>query len=232
MAFLKSKRILFVLIPLLLIIAASVTFLFTCQRKQDLSYEERVIAFGEENEGLKEGQIVFLGDSITAGYDLDRYYSDLPLEVYNRGISGDTTDWLMTRMAVSLFDISPSKVVLMIGTNDVNLGRSDEEIAENYRIILDMIGENLPDAEVFCVSVIPQGKKFSDKASENNLTINKTNERIKALAEQRGYTYVDLYTKLADENQLLKNKYTTDGLHLGFRGYKVWTKEMKSLLDK
>ena len=226
----KPKKRMIVIIIALIIFAITITLLVLNLNNKSMTYEEKVEAFALENSKLTSGQIVFIGDSITAGYNLKRNYSDLSLEVYNRGISGDTSDWILARMQVSVLDIKPSKIVLMIGTNDINGGKSPEEIAKNYENILSMIALNLPDAEVFCVSVIPQNTKFSENAAENNLLIQKTNEKIRGLVQEYGYEYVNLYDELVDTDGLLKRGYSTDGLHLGRKGYEVWTRVMKPFL--
>ena len=229
----KNRKIMIIIIIALVILATCATLIIWKWNlnNKSLTYEEKVEAFALENSKLTSGQIVFIGDSITAGYNLERNYSDLSLEVYNRGISGDTSDWMLTRMQVSVLDIKPSKIVLMIGTNDINGGKSPEEIAQNYENILSLIALNLPDTEVFCVSVIPQNTKFSKNAAENNLLIQKTNEKIRGLVQEYGYEYVNLYDELVDADGLLKRGYSTDGLHLGRKGYDVWTRVMKPFLE-
>ena len=229
--FIKQKKILIIIVFVILVITSIIAGFILTSRNKDLTYEEKVLAFEKENVNLEKGQIVFVGDSITAKYNLDYHYPGCSLETYNRGISGDTTNWLLTRMKSSVFDISPSKIVIMIGTNDINMGRSSEQIAENYGAILDLIALHLPDAQVFCISIIPQNTKHSENAAENNLLIQETNRKIKALAEEKNYQYVDLYSKLLDDDLLLDRRYSTDGLHLGHIGYKVWTKAMQGLLD-
>ena len=62
---------------------------------------------------------MFVGDSITDLYVLDDHYADLPQAVYNRGIGGDTTAGVLARLQVSVLDLQPDVVVLMIGTNDL-----------------------------------------------------------------------------------------------------------------
>lgn len=225
----KRKRIVIVLISFILVVCGFVFWMWSANRKPK-TYEEKVAAFMSENAKLKEGQIVFLGDSITAGYKLNAHYSDLDLETYNRGISGDTANWIMARIQVSVLDILPSKIILMIGTNDINAGKSAEEIAVLYEHILELFSSQLPQTEVFCVSIIPQNTDYSEDAAKNNLRIQETNARIESLAEKWGYQYVNLYDELKDENGFLKRSYSTDGLHLGNKGYKVWTNTMKKFL--
>ena len=48
-------------------------------------------------------------------------------------------------------------------------------------------------------------------------------DRLKELATEFGMTYIDLFTPLADNNNLLPRKYSIDGLHLSYEGYRVWT---------
>jgi len=157
------------------------------------------------------------------------------LAVYNRGIGGDTTDGVLGRLKVSLFDIKPSKVVLMIGTNDIDGGRNNDEILSNYRQILQQISINLPDAEVFCISIIPQNKKFEQSSGldvdANNIKIQQVNQQIAFLADQFGYCYVDIYSDLIDENNLLFENCSDDGLHLNHNGYLIWTAKLKPYLD-
>ena len=118
-------------------------------------YDRKVAAFERENSDCDKGQIVFIGDSITDYYPLDDYYGDLSLRAYNRGIARDRTDGVLARLKVSLYDLAPTKVVLLIGINDVNAGRSIDEIVANYTAILVSIRANLPDCEVTCLSVLP-----------------------------------------------------------------------------
>ena len=53
---------------------------------------------------------LFLGDSITEYYDLDKYYPDLP--VVNSGIAGDTTEDILNDMEGRVYQYNPSKIFL------------------------------------------------------------------------------------------------------------------------
>lgn len=227
----KKRIIILTAVLLLAAVVLTALIFFFVEKSKPQTYEEKVAAFVEKNPALKQGQIVFIGDSMTERYKLDRAYKDLDLEVYNRGISGDTATWLQARLGVSLFDLAPSKVVLMIGTNDINYGRSAEEIAGDYESILHLIRQNLPDAKIWCVSIVPQNTDYSEGAAQNNAQIREANEKIKALACSYGLEYVDLYSLLVDENGLLNGAYSTDGLHLNRRGYAVWTNALKERLQ-
>lgn len=226
-----KKRIVILAIILFVVTVSSAILIFSIKAcKESLTYDEKVETFIKENPLLNQGQIVFIGDSITAKYKLNNHYKELNLKTYNRGISGDTTTWLLSRLQTSLFDIAPSKIVLMIGTNDINYGKSVQEIADSYKSILQLIQQKLPTAKTWCVSIIPQNTKYSKNALYNNAIICETNQKIQTLASFFGYEYVDLYSSLIDDNGFLNSRYSTDGLHINSQGYNVWTNIMKNLL--
>ncbi len=198
-------------------------------------YDLKCDAFHVQNANLAYGQIVFIGDSITDLYPLDNYYADLSLASYNRGISGDTTSGVLGRLYVSAYELAPSKIVLMIGTNDVNGNDTVENIAERYKEILSKLRAELPSAEIYCISVIPQNEVLESYSSINvaksTERIHALNTEIAAMCPQFNATYLDLYSLLANENDRLIDTYSDDGLHLNAEGFAVWTSLLKPYLQ-
>ena len=96
---------------------------------------------------------LFLGDSITDYYDLDKYYEGLP--VINSGVSGNTTEDILNDMKARVYDYNPSKVFLLIGTNDLIHDSSVDDIASNIEKIVNEINSNKPQAEIYVESVYP-----------------------------------------------------------------------------
>lgn len=194
-------------------------------------YDEHVATFKVENANYSKGQIVFIGDSITDLYHLDDYYADLDKASYNRGIGGDTTSGVIKRLQVSLYDLEPSEIVLMIGINDINTGVSKDNIIKNYKFILDDIKTHLPSSKIFTMSILPINDTLK------GVDINKINEKvveintsISQMANEHSYTYVDLYSEMIDENKKLISSYSDDGVHPNANGYQVWTNLLKPLL--
>ena len=70
-----------------------------------------------------KNQTVLLGDSITDFFNYYELFYDFCKSsgqaVYNRGISGDTTDRLLERLYDNVLSIEPKNIVLLIGTNDI-----------------------------------------------------------------------------------------------------------------
>ena len=197
-------------------------------------YDSKCQSYAVQNVNLAQGQIVFIGDSITDLYILDDHYTDLSLACYNRGIGGDTTSGVLKRLEISLYQLNPSAVVLMIGTNDINGGLEEEGILKRYEQIIDEINLNLPDTRLYCMSILPQNSQIEEyshiRIADTTPKIMRMNAKIARLAEKKGATYLDLFSLTADEENHLIREYSDDGLHLNPTGLSVWTELIKPYL--
>ena len=180
------------------------------------------IAFAVENTHCETGHVVFVGDSITDGCDLSLYYPDL--DAYNRGISGDTTGGVLNRMKVSVYDLQPSVVVLLVGTNDYEraFNHSNEHILSNYRKILEKIKTHCPSTRVVVQSVYPiSDVSFHDHYKYGHGRIKELNRELSSLSQEFGYVYADVFSLLESENEEMDMRYSEDGLHPNDVGYRV-----------
>lgn len=177
---------------------------------------------------------LFLGDSITELYPLEEYYDNLP--VVNSGISGNKTTDILNDMKTRVYQYNPTKVFLLIGTNDLN--STDEDIVDvtfdNIKEIINEIKENRSDATIYVESVYPVNSVI-----ENNVVTNRTNKKVKELnkklsnyCDEEICEYINLYDDLIDEEGNLKTEYTEDGLHLNSLGYVVITRELLPYLNE
>ena len=56
------------------------------------------------------------------------------------------------------------------------------------------------------------------------------NGAVKALAEELGYTFIDVNDGLTDSEGRLKKEYTVDGIHMYADGYRVVLKNLEPYL--
>lgn len=169
---------------------------------------------------VKQSDLILLGDSLTDFHDWS-YFG----EHHNAGIAGDTTDGLLYRLHYTL-DKQPETVVLMIGINDLLQGQSIESIEQNYASIL----EQLEDIDtVVILSVLPV-KAMPETAGINN-DIRKLNTYLQQESQKNEYTFVDLYSLMADEKGGLKERYSSDGVHLTPAAYLVWEEALEMVLQ-
>ena len=183
--------------------------------------ETKLARYEAENAALVPGEevVVFLGDSLTDGCPLETYYPGY--KTLNRGIGGDTTFDLEKRLQVSAYDAHPAAVVLLIGGNNL------KTMFDNYENILLGLKQNLPETKVLLVSLTAMGGAWAKK----NETAALNNVRIRALAGEYGFTYVDVFTPLFDPDTMeVKAGYTADGAHFTAEGYAVVSAEINAAL--
>ena len=173
---------------------------------------------------------LFLGDSITEMYDLEKYFPDDP--VVNSGVGGNTTDDILEDMQQRVYQYNPSKVFLLIGTNDLQDGKTPDEIFENIKRIVEGIQENRPEAKIYLESIDPVNRNFENSGAQDrhNEDIKEINKKIEEYCMEEDLTYIDLYSVLEDENGDLRAEYTNEGLHLSEEGYDIVTETLKKYL--
>ena len=185
-------------------------------------YVTKYRKFENENKKFYKNQIVFIGDSITDGYNLKKHFSFLLLKTYNRGISRDTTDGVLKRLNVSLYDIKPSIVVILIGINDIKRDIDHDTIIQNYTAIFEGISTNLPDTKVVIQSVYPVDIRMTNDTLKLTKTIEyiiNLNAHLKLLCDEYNFIYADIFERLKNNDNTLIQEYSYDGLHLNHNGY-------------
>lgn len=196
-----------------------------------MHWNNRTNAFRMQNEQLQF--VVLLGDSITEGFEVAKYMPGR--RVLNRGIGADVIGndlpaddnrGVLKRLDESVFNCAATDVFLMIGINDLGSGRIPETMEKGYREILQRIKTETPRVRVHVQSVLPT----RDKYAKHNANVLDFNERLKKLAEEFGYDYLDVHSLMTDDKGELKADYTGDGLHLNETAYKAWLAEIERVM--
>ncbi len=171
-----------------------------------------------------EQRVVFLGDSITDGWELNQFF---PGKAYlNRGIGGQVTGQMLGRMRADVLALQPQAVVLLGGTNDLARGVSIETIENNIAMIADLAEAH--GIEVILASILPVSDYHVDADPRYVRTttrppakIIELNDWIKSFAQAEGHEYLDYFTALVDEKGMLQTDLAGDGLHPNTEGYKI-----------
>ncbi len=194
------------------------------QKEYDEFYAQCLEQYAEENKRYEPlaVDVVFVGDSLTAGYDVKSHYPEFL--VLNRAIGGETTYGLKARLAVSVLDVQPKVCVMLIG------GNNPDTMFEDYEDILITFREKMPQTKTVLVSHAPTSGEHWGK---RNQQFAYNNVKIKLLAEKYGCTYVDLYGPMLDlETGKMNAAYTVDGAHFSPQGYGVYTAQLKPVLEE
>ena len=190
------------------------------------NYKKMINEF--KNNPLSYGDIVFLGNSITQGGNDWSKRLNYP-NIKNRGIGGDVTDGVLSRIdEIGYF--KPKAVFLLIGINDLwNNGSPDKPSAEyignNIIKITQAVNAQTPKTKIYVQTVLPiEKEEFRDN-------ILKVNEIIKAKEKESPYEIIDLFSIFVNQNGLIKKELSTDGIHLNEKGYDTWVKFIKPSIN-
>ncbi len=185
----------------------------------------------------KKKQILFFGDSLTAGYGLedpsDSYVGviqerldslGLDYQTVNAGVSGETSsggndriDWILEQNKIDIF-------ILELGANDALRGIKTEETAKNLQSIFDKVKATFPEVKLFVAGMLAPpnlGNDFSQKfaAIFSNLAKNNNAAFVPFILDGVG--------GIPELNQ-------RDGIHPTIKGHKILAKniweELESML--
>lgn len=177
--------------------------------------------------------IVFLGDSITSRCDLDKYFPNY--NVYNSGIAGNMTKDILDNMENRVFVYNPTKVFILIGTNDLVYSELDNDgIKNNIEEIINKIYEKNSNTKIYLESIYPVNNSLNKEIVETrtNDNIKDLNNKIEKICNNNKCTYINMYDNLTDKNGNIKRIYTVDGLHLNKIGYKVVASKLTKYLNE
>ena len=76
------------------------------------------------NKSALPDQIVFAGSSLMEMFPIEKMQQTLELKqkIYNRGVSGTTTQFLLQHIGELVLDLQPAKIFINIGSNDIDFG--------------------------------------------------------------------------------------------------------------
>jgi lysophospholipase L1-like esterase len=168
------------------------------------------------------GRVVFLGDSITEGWDLAKYFPGKPY--VNRGIGGQTTMQMLVRMHPDVIHLQPAAFVLLAGTNDIarNTGPETQEMVEdNIRAICELAESHRIKIILCLLTPISDYTKFKQTDRRPPADIVNLNHWLESYARDVHAQLADYYVALVDDKGMLREGCSDDGLHPNARGYEL-----------
>ncbi|MCJ2135357.1 GDSL-type esterase/lipase family protein [Methylobacterium sp. J-026] len=178
----------------------------------------------------RDRPLVFIGDSITAGWGLARPETFAHRGFLARGVPGETSGQIRARF---LRDTAGARGIhLLCGINDIAaIGGpvSDRAIAGN---ILDMgrmaFEAGLPLA---IGSVMPSDFRGWRPELRPAARIRALNAWLHACCTAGAARFIDYHAPLATESGALRRAFTEDGIHLNAAGYAAIEPVMLAALD-
>jgi beta-glucosidase len=165
--------------------------------------------------------IVFLGDSITEGWDKGLYAHFFGgWTTLNLGVSSDLTQSMLWRLDHGEWgQLRPRVVVLMIGTNNLTANSQPADVAVGVGEIVRFIKARSPQSRILLVGLLPRGQ-FAAEAQRG--VVAQVNTRLRRCADGMGLVYLDSWPALLDHAGTMSFQISPDTLHLSPVGYALF----------
>ncbi|MEC9456033.1 MAG: GDSL-type esterase/lipase family protein [Candidatus Neomarinimicrobiota bacterium] len=202
-------------------------------------YLKRIAQFKKMPIGFNK--IVFLGNSITeGGNDWNKRFG--VNNIVNRGISGDITEGILSRLDEIIY-YKPTAIFLLIGINDIFDNQPDKkninssQVEKNIIQIAENIQKDCRNTKIFIQTILPvdiqKHMNYNDRSlsSYNSEMVNQIIAINRLIIGQNNFPVIDLHSAFVDERGLMNKAYTTDGVHLNDIGYKAWVKYVNNYVQ-
>ncbi len=209
--------ILFVLFLLIQPVQSQIFFQSEVNKIQE-TYKDKI--------NSNKNHIVFTGSSSI------RMWKDLPLifnnpKIINTGFGGSKASDLIYYIDELVLDFNPSKVIIYEGDNDISSGHKINFILKNIKSIIKKIEEKNKNAQIILISAKPSIMRWDLRKKYIQL-----NRKYKNLALKRNNIhFADAWSEMVDSGELKTDLFIEDGLHLNEKGYKIWEKVLRSILE-
>jgi lysophospholipase L1-like esterase len=185
-------------------------------------WEKEIQAFeaADKPEPPPLGGILFIGSSsVRLWKTLAHDFPDQP--VLNRGFGGsripDST-WFVPRIVLPY---RPRLIVMYAGGNDINDGRSPEQVASDFAQFVETVRTSLPATRIAYISIAGNPARWAqvDRVRQANRLIEACTKRTPNMA------FIDIFPHMLDASgQPRPELFVEDRLHMNAAGYAIWTK--------
>jgi lysophospholipase L1-like esterase len=170
--------------------------------------------------------LLFVGDSITAGWNWDIWQKNFAqYHPANFGIGGDHTGNLLWRLKYGHAEkLKPKVVVLLIGVNNFgHLNESPKQVADGIKANLSLLRKIYPHAKILVNGVFP----FEELASSPKRALVKEANALVAKLNDNKHIFVKDYGAIfLQPDGSISKEIMGDFLHPTPKGYQIWVDAM------
>ena len=151
-----------------------------------------------------------------------------PFNVVNLGFGGSTFAWCIHYFDEIFKEANPSKIVLYAGENDLNDGKTPQEVLSGCMELVQLIKNKYPGIELALISLKPSVERehLIPLVMETNLMLSKY------FITELNAQYINVFAQMiTTDNRPIPELYLSDGLHLNKQGYALWSTAIKKALQ-
>lgn len=173
-----------------------------------------------------EVNVLFVGDSITAGWDWQIWQQHFAsLKAANFGIGGDHTGNLLWRLQHgAIGNLQPKLIVLLIGVNNFgHLQETPEQVAKGVSRVVQQLQLAWPNSNILLNGVFPFDQAAS---SPNRVKVKELNQRLAKLGDNKTVTFKNYGNLMLQKDGSIAPEIMGDFLHPTAKGYQIWADAM------
>lgn len=180
--------------------------------------------------------LLCIGDSITFGYGVlknERFINIIKgkgIKVINRGINGDTTSGMLSRISQDLTKAASKEAMTVLtlgGINDFFQGRDVDYVYKNICLMGTEVIQKGYNLILGIESIVIAEKALINWDSSLNYDeINMKMKELRKLLLDSGYVTADFYKVLASDCSLFHE----DGVHPNKKGHEIIAKELLNII--
>lgn len=166
--------------------------------------------------------VLFLGDSITAGWDWNLWQQHFaPLRAANFAIGGDHTGNVLWRLQHgTIGQLQPQLVVIQIGVNNFgHLQEAPEQVAQGVTAVVRQVQLAWPRSRILLQGVLPFEQSAASPRREQ---VRKLNLQLAKLQDKRAVFFQDYGHLFLAPDGSISSEIMADFLHPTAKGYGIW----------
>lgn len=191
-------------------------------------WEKEIAAFeaADRTNPPPANAILFIGSSSirlwkTLAQDYPRHH------VLNRGFGGSQIADSVHFAERIVFPYQPRKIIMYAGGNDINAGKSPEQVAADFKAFVQKVHQRLPQTRIAYLSIAPNPARWAqiERVREANRLIKEFTQKDPRLE------FIDVFTHMLGPDGLpLPDIFVDDRLHMNAKGYALWKRIVEPYL--
>jgi len=194
-----------------------------------IPFENEILAFeaSDRTNPPPKDAILFIGSSSirlwkTLAKDFPKH------KVINRGFGGSQIIDSVNYADRIVLPYRPRHIILYAGGNDINGGKSPDQVLADYKAFVAKVHSALPKTRITYISVAPNPARWAqvERVKAANQLIA---EHVKADSR---LGFINVFPEMLGPNgQPKPDIYVEDRLHMNAKGYELWTGIVGKYLD-
>ncbi|EEF60179.1 SGNH/GDSL hydrolase family protein [Pedosphaera parvula] len=191
-------------------------------------FEKEIAAFeaADKTNPPPKNVILFVGSSSIRKWTT--LTADFPThKVINRGFGGSHISDSIAFADRIVIPYQPKMIVIYAGGNDINYGKSPEQVFSDFKTFVTKVHEKLPQTKIAFISIATNPSRWSEVEK-----VKQANQLVETFCKANNLVFIDVFhPMLSPEGKPRPEIYVSDRLHMNEQGYKIWKQVIEPYLD-